>query len=48
MEKTKKNHIYEQIVMFLIGYVIFDTEELRKGLVVSNLKLIKKAPSFFF
>lgn len=42
-----KNHIYEQIVMFLIGYVILDTEELRKSLVVSNQKLIEKAPSFF-
>lgn len=42
-----KNYIYEQIVMFLIGYVILDTEELRKSLVVSNQKLIEKAPSFF-
>lgn len=42
-----ENHIYESIVMFLIGYVILDTEELRKSLVVSNQKLLEKASSFF-
>lgn len=45
--KIMKNNNYEQIVMFLIGYVILDTEELRKSLVVSNQKLIEKASSFF-
>lgn len=42
-----KNHNYKQIVIFLIGYVILDTEELRKSLVVSNQKLLEKASSFF-
>jgi hypothetical protein len=42
MEKISKNHNLEQIVIFLIGCVILDTEESRKTLIVSNQKLMKK------
>lgn len=33
--------------MFLIGCVIFDTEEPQKGLVVSNQKLMENGVSVF-